>query len=462
MSTSTPTPTPRPVAAPTRSTSTVAATGPVRRVVAGSLGAGAVAAAVLVFVVLPSRSEPVVVGAALLAFAASWALLAALSARLTDRSQPWALVPAGLLALAGTALVAARPAEPVFSRLAWAWAPALVLLGVWVARQAHRSVPGRAAWFVHPVAVVTVLAGVGGTYQAVTASPVVEAGPAPGRMVDVGGHRLHLDCTGTGSPTVVLLNGLGETSPQWGRVAPALAGTTRVCTYDRAGQGWSEDSEGPADATTAVADLHGLLAAAGERGPFVLAGHSSGGVHALTYAATYPRDVSGMVLLDSSSPHQVELVAPFTMEYEVMRRALAVAPPLMRLGLGHLVTAVTTPALPGRAGEQAALFADSPRGVAGLRAEQAALPTSFRQAQDLTSLGATPLVVLTAQDNVDRMPGWDTAQDRLAALSTDARHTVADLDHTAFLEDPDGARLSVQAVTDVVEAVRAGTPLAQP
>jgi pimeloyl-ACP methyl ester carboxylesterase len=235
-----------------------------------------------------------------------------------------------------------------------------------------------------------------------------------------------------------------------------------VCAYDRAGQGWSDDSAHPADGVNAATDLHRLLAAAGETGPYVLAGHSSGGVHALTYAAAYPHEVSGVVLLDSASPHQVDLVRPFNGEYQLMRRVLALAPTLFRLGVGHIARAAATPRLPGEAAEQTAVFYNSPRGMRDQRAEQAALPETFRQAQALTTLGTTPLVVLTAKDNVDHKPGWGTAQDQLAALSSNSRHTVADLDHMAFLHDAAGAALSVGAITDVVAAVRNHTPLRTP
>jgi pimeloyl-ACP methyl ester carboxylesterase len=121
------------------------------------------------------------------------------------------------------------------------------------------------------------LAGIGGLHQAAAMAPDSAVGPMPGRLVDVGGYRLHLSCAGAGSPTVVLLNGLGVTSSQWARVHPAIAAETRVCAYDRAGQGWSEDSSNPADGTHAATDLKRLMSAAGESGPFVLAGHSIGG-----------------------------------------------------------------------------------------------------------------------------------------------------------------------------------------
>jgi pimeloyl-ACP methyl ester carboxylesterase len=443
-------------------TGSATATGPLGRVIATSLGAGAVAAAALTFAVLPDASEGTIVGAILVAFGAAWALLARLSTRMTTRPQRWANVPAAALATSGVALLALTPDEPTMTDLAWVWAPALVVLGAWIARRSRQNIPGPHGFLIYPITFVMLVAGLGGLFQAATKPPEVAAGAMPGRLVDVGGYRLHLSCTGTGSPTVVLLNGLGETSPQWARIVPTVARTTRVCVYDRAGQGWSDDSPHRADSTHAASDLHRLLAAGGESGPYVLAGHSIGGIHALTYVATYPHDVAGVVLLDSASPRQVDLVKTFNGEYRLARRALAVAPTLFRFGIGHLIQAMTTPVLPGAAGEQASVFANSPRGMRNERAEQAALPDAFRQAQALTTLGATPLVVLTAKDNVDHRPGWGTAQDQLAALSTNTRHTVADLTHMAFLEDPAGAAQSIQAIGDVVSSVRNHTPLRTP
>jgi len=435
--------------------------GPMGRVTFASMATGLVGAAALLIGVVPNASEARVVGAVTVAFATGWAVLALLTSRMTSAPQRWAYMPAAVMAFGGTALFAVDPGEPAMTHLAWVWAPALVVLAVWVTRSARRNIPGRARLLVYPVTVAMLLAGLGGLYQSTTETPQDVAGPMPGKLVDVGGYRLHLDCVGagTGGPTVVLLNGLGETSPLWARVAPAVAATTRVCAYDRAGQAWSDDSPNPADATHAATDLHTLLTAAGETGPYVLAGHSSGGVHALTYAHLYPTDVAGVVLLDSASPHQVELVKGFDGEYEVMRRVLAVAPTVFRFGVGHALSAMSTPSLPGVAGAQVSAFANSPRGWTNMRAEQAALPEAFRQAQALTTLGSTPLVVLTAKDNVDRKPGWSAAQEQMAALSTNSRHTVADLTHVAFLDEPTGAAMTVTAIDDVVTATRTHAPL---
>jgi pimeloyl-ACP methyl ester carboxylesterase len=190
----------------------------------------------------------------------------------------------------------------------------------------------------------------------------------------------------------------------------------------------------------------------------VLAGHSLGGIHALTYAHLYRNEVAGVVLLDSSSPHQAEVVMSFDGEYRLFRRVLAAAPTLARLGIGHLLGKLSAPALPGRPGRQAAAFASSPRGWASQRAEQATLPTAFRQSQAVTSLGDIPLVVLTRGAG-EPTPGWKTAQDQLAALSTNTRHTVADVGHMDFLLDRAGAAISVAAIDDVITAVRTGTAL---
>jgi len=124
--------------------------------------------------------------------------------------------------------------------------------------------------------------------------------PPPGRLLDIGGRRLHLHCTGQGSPTVILVAGGGAYAIDWTLVQPRLAAITRVCSYDRAGLGWSDP--GPADETVeqTVSDLHRLLAAAGERGPFLLAGASIGGIYIRAYQHAFPTEVTGLAFLNSS------------------------------------------------------------------------------------------------------------------------------------------------------------------
>jgi pimeloyl-ACP methyl ester carboxylesterase len=167
-----------------------------------------------------------------------------------------------------------------------------------VRRDLH-SRSGRA--LLYPVVAFLALASIGGAYATVGAAADARAYPMSGQLIDVGGHRLHLNCTGSGSPTVVLQPGGGDMASSLGWIAPAVAQHTRVCVYDRAGRAWSEPADHPQDGYQVAADLHALLQTAGVPGPYVLAGHSFGGQYVLAYAARYPNDVAGMVLIDATN-----------------------------------------------------------------------------------------------------------------------------------------------------------------
>jgi pimeloyl-ACP methyl ester carboxylesterase len=327
-------------------------------------------------------------------------------------------------------------------------------------RAARRAMTGRARWLLYPVIGALAATAVGGIVESVALTRDEGRYPMPGASYEVGGHRLHLNCVGTGSPTVVLENGLNETSPLWSAITAQVSRTTRVCAYDRAGQGWSGDADRPQDGLAVAADLHTLLARAGEPGPYVLAGHSSGGVMAMTYAARYSAQVAGMVLLDSSSPHQYTAIPGFAGEYALMRRTLPVMPTLARLGALHLIPTSPSTALTPSAAAQVQAFATSPRGARNMRDEQAQLRAVFTQAQALTTFDPKPLAVVTARENADGKKGWTAAQDRMAGLSTNSTHWVADTTHVGLLDDKAGSVHSVRAITQVVTAVRTGAPLA--
>src|SRR5512133_1842630 len=156
-------------------------------------------------------------------------------------------------------------------------------------------------WFGGILAVPLVLTLAGWIYEPMAEAADAKANPPPGQMVDVGGYRLHIHCTGSGSPTVVIESGWGDMAASWGWVQPEVAKATRVCTYDRAGMGWSESSPEPRAAREYAKELHTLLAKANEPGPYVLVGHSMGGYTILVYAHDYPDEVSGLVLVDSQA-----------------------------------------------------------------------------------------------------------------------------------------------------------------
>jgi pimeloyl-ACP methyl ester carboxylesterase len=428
------------------------------RVVVGSLGTGAALAVLLTMVVVPGASEGVTTGSALLAFGLGWTMLRVRSAR-TARPQRWATVPAIAMTATGAVLMAAAPSDHTITGITWVWPPLVLVLTGWTFLRMRRTMGGAGRWLVSIVLVVLAAASLGAGVGTVSTGSFKDTYPAPGTTLDVGAHDLHIDCRGQGHPTVVLFSGLGEFSASWARVVDGVAATTRVCAYDRAGQGWSDDVDDPQDAVTAAADLHALLAAAGERGPFVLAGHSIGGPYAMAYAHQYAAQVAGMVLLDGTSPRQFDAVPSYPREYAFMRRAYGVLPSLARLGLGPLLAGSHLPD-PDAAPVDA--MAATPRAARNARDELSMLPATFRQAQALTTLQNRPLVVLTSADTARDTDGWSEEQERMTALSTDAVHREVAASHAGMVEDRDGSAASVQAIASVVRAVRSGTSVTTP
>jgi pimeloyl-ACP methyl ester carboxylesterase len=153
---------------------------------------------------------------------------------------------------------------------------------------------------------LAVLAGVGAVYQAIAAQRDKSKCQPPGRLVDVGGHRLHINVMGQGTPAVVMDSGLSHSSLAWGWVQPKVAKFTRVCTYDRAGYGWSDPGPKPRTSQRISDELDRLLVNAGIDAPYIMVGHSSGGLNVRLYAIQHPEKVVGMVLVDAAHENQLE------------------------------------------------------------------------------------------------------------------------------------------------------------
>ena len=431
-------------------------------IVAGSLIAGLVVA--LVFVIGPfgGAEEHVIMGTALLGWALGWTLLAVLSIRWSDQPQRWTLVPAALMALAGASLLVFRPDANAFNVLGWIWPPALIALAVWMTVQARRNLRSLTRRLVlYPLFVALVIAGVGGSYETIQERVDRSTTAMPGHLVDVGGRRLYVHCTGSGSPTVVLVSGLAETSVYWGGwIAPAVAQNTTVCAYDRAGQGWSDPPASPQDGAAVAADLHTLLDHAQIPGPYVLVGHSTGGAYIRVFAARYPDQVAGIVFLDSQPNEALTGLPDFPSQYSTLRRASALFPSLARLGVFRLVNqfAPDTLPVPARVEERAVVSTASLNRIQ--RDEFTELPVTLKEAAALTTLGDRPLIVVTAAKGAQA--GWLPLQDKMAGLSSNSAHRVLpEIDHPGLIHDRAGAAQASQAILDVVASVRTGTPVAK-
>jgi pimeloyl-ACP methyl ester carboxylesterase len=299
------------------------------------------------------------------------------------------------------------------------------------------------------------VAALGAGYQAI-AQWRDDRMPPPGQLVDVGGHRLHLLCAGTGTPTVVLESGLGETSAYWAWISTAIARTTRVCAYDRAGRGWSEAAGAPQDGLAVADDLHALLASAHVPAPVVLVGHSSGAAYVRIFAGRYPEQVAGAVLLDGQPAEAFEKLPDYPGFYRSYRRVTLFLPALARLGIGRLVYHHDFDQLPAGSREAERRHYSSTRMYQSMRDEFAALPATLRQAHAAESFGDRPLVVVSASRDAQR--GWLQAQDEMAALSAHSSHRIVPSTHLDLVMDQAASRASIEAIGEVVRAVRCGRP----
>jgi pimeloyl-ACP methyl ester carboxylesterase len=252
--------------------------------------------------------------------------------------------------------------------------------------------------------------------------------------------------------------GLGEISSIFGWIAPAVALKTRVCVYDRAGRGWSESAPGPQDGVQIATDLHTLLDHAQIPGPYVLAGHSFGGLYVLAFAARYPDQVAGLVLLDSTAPASSSTLPDNAESYSILSRASTLLPTAARLGGARLVCFSSYASLPPQSRDEERASCASPRLVRSMLDELGESPTAMAQARSLTNLAGKPLAVVTAGSGHDS--AWLSAQDNLATLSTNTIHRVVlGATHASLLEAESDAAASSHAISDVVTSIRTHQPL---
>lgn len=311
-------------------------------------------------------------------------------------------------------------------------------------------------------ALVVLVAGLilaGCVYQVVGEWADARKYPPPGNLIDLGGYKLHMYCTGTGTPTVILDAAFPAQVSNWAWVQPQVAQETRVCAYDRAGHGWSDPGPAPRDAKQQALELKQLLEKVNEAGPFVLVGHSLGGLYVREFADQYPDQVAGMVLIEGTHP-DVWAKQGLTEGVGVDAGQLSVAPILARVGffrVGLFPIPKADAALPERQREEEQAYFNSVKYFENLRAVNDSFAIALAQVRATRDLGDKPLAIVigTGSENYEGVPRQ--LQDELLKLSTDSvMVTVADATHSGLVDDERFADETALAILSVVRAVRNG------
>jgi pimeloyl-ACP methyl ester carboxylesterase len=332
------------------------------------------------------------------------------------------------------------------------------------------------------VAVLVLAVLVGSGYEWMGRRLAVRDFPPPGTLVDVGGRRLHLDCRGSGAPTVVLVSGLDiNGAAAWSAVHDSIAATSRTCAYSRAGIMWSDPSPDPVTARGVADDLHATLTRAGERPPFVLVGHSLGGPYIMTYTREHGAEVAGLVMVDASHPDQMQrmaAIAPAAADPSAAITPMRIAAALSWTGIVRAATSAT-PRMPNQDEANArAISAYASHSIDGALKEMDALAATLADAGSFRQLGDRPLFVLSAMRPVTDAERatlelseeegrafkalWRTMQEEEAAWSSRSQHRLLDdASHYIQYDRPDAV---IEAVRSVVDSVRAtpATPATAP
>jgi pimeloyl-ACP methyl ester carboxylesterase len=295
----------------------------------------------------------------------------------------------------------------------------------------------------------------GATYEFVSDRRDARRFPQEGRSVEIGRFRLNIHCTGKGGPAVVLDSGLGLPAMAWDLVQPDVARFTQVCSYDRAGYGWSDPGPLPRTSLEIAEELHRLLHNAGVPPPYIMVGHSFGGFNVRVFNGLYPTEVAGMVLVDSSqeNEHAPPPTSVTAREKEEDAETLLLArlyPVLFHLGVARWYLARNPTPLPEHLDAGLRYLILKPKHLRAMVDEELSSNESAEQVRKSGNLGDKPLVVLTA--GVSR-PGHADLQRQLVRLSTHGQQIIVEKSaHLIPFEQPQAVTNAIRMVFDSVTA----------
>jgi pimeloyl-ACP methyl ester carboxylesterase len=318
------------------------------------------------------------------------------------------------------------------------------------------------------ITLVAILAIGGASWNALVTLYYRHHYPAPGKMYIVTGHRMHLYCTGSGSPTLVLESGLSDDWTVWAKVQPTLSKTTQVCSYDRAGMGWSDQQSSDHDAYAIADHLHALLQTAGIQKPIVLMGHSIAGIYIRAYAARYPDDVAGLIFLDASLPHMDKDFPP---PRSTETPNLTLQKWETTLGVAR-ARGDCSQVVPGLEFERGWIYASNctTSAIDSANAEIDAFDHSSDETEHTGPFGHRPILVFTSDPDVmDKILStiytpenvkksdhvWDALQEALKHLSSNGRRIIAK--GSGHYVEVDRSDLINREVPIFIQQVRSGT-----
>jgi pimeloyl-ACP methyl ester carboxylesterase len=281
----------------------------------------------------------------------------------------------------------------------------------------------------------------------------------PGRMTEVQGRMMHLLASGTGGPTVVLETGASGYFGAWEWVQQHVASHTRVVSYDRAGLGFSQSAAGKRDAATIVRELDELLSLSGEKPPFILVGHSYGGLFVMEYAHQYPEKTAGLVLVDPSHPDQIDRNSDLDKSMKNFRRFFHLASAGSYFGLMRL-TDIFSRMTGGLSDANRALgrtFFASARHLKSAARELDAWKETAEQTRSL-HFGEIPLTILSADEpQVPWVKDFQNMHEEMAGLSSSAvHHIIPGVEHLNMVTRRENSVHVTRAILEVVELIRSG------
>lgn len=322
---------------------------------------------------------------------------------------------------------------------------------------------------------IVLLGMAGALWNALALQHLRRANPPPGKLYAVSGQAMHLYCTGNGTPTIVLESGRGEDFTVWAKVQPALSRSTRTCSYDRAGFGWSASQPGLRDANSIARQLHALLREADITTPVVLMGHSAGGVYIRAYASQFPTAVAGLVFVDASTPEQAHALPPAATALEQHSGfEYAIAKSMFAFGIARL-SGQCTAVDPGFEAYAGWIRANTcvPSQVEAYRREVSGWPSSLAETAHSGPYGDLPVLIFSRDPTQAKPPGfpvsaalfhqtnqlWDGLQENLKQLSTRNRRIIAkNSGHYIQWERPE---LLNREVAIFIQQIRSGATSAQ-